>query len=115
MFFVAGSCFDPALEHIPLFGGERRLVRLGRGHDLVGIGTQNTLPRFGFGQIARNNGARAVVFGRGAFERVQTQACLAVFGVEPVTGVALVGENGADIPVELDLRDGRGAGGTEDA
>ena len=93
--------FDPALEQV-FFGVGELQVRIGRRHHLVGVGRDDALPGQGIGELAGDDGRFAVVaFRKGAFRNVESQLGLAGLGVEAVAGEAAVGEQRADVAVEI--------------
>src|SRR5436309_937777 len=79
-------------------------MRRRRGHHVVGVIAVDPRPDLAFRQIAGREGGAVFAVGEGAdvaVRHVQTKLGLALLGVEPVAGEALIGEDGADVAVEL--------------
>ncbi len=95
---ILGPLLDPPLEDLFLTLAER-LVRIGWRHALFRIGGQHTFDHRAFGRVARRN--RTAV--DGFIAQIKPQIGLAVSGIRPMTGEAVVGKDGAHITVELDL------------
>ena len=108
---IDGALLDPAFEEGALREGERRFVRVGRRHHLVGIGAEDALPRLGVREIAGRDGAHAAAVGGGGVGLVEAELGLAMRGVGAVTRETVVGENGTDVGVEGD--GGLGGGGAQ--
>ena len=105
---------DPAREDVLLGRGERP-VQLRRRHDLVGVRGVETRDDGAALQIARHDGRIAALqlLGR-AREFIQTQAGLAALvGVGSVATETTIGEDGADVTVEVD-EVGRGGDGAKE-
>ena len=108
MVLVNGALLDPAADEVALGGLERGLVRIGRRHDLVGIGADDAEPRFGVGDVAGHESAEAVAINGGGVELVEAELGFAVGGITAVAGEAVVREDGADVLV---VGDGLGGAG----
>ena len=100
----SGSLTHPLLEEVDLGGGER-LSMLGRRHDFVGILRQDALDQ---GAALGLSGDQGVLprfeLQEGVFLTVQAQTCLALALIWSMAGEAMLGENGADLSVEVDGR-----------
>lgn len=101
---VFGSLFDPAFED-GAFGIGERTVEFGWWHDLIGIMAVHASDHCAFADVAGDDGAVAAFeFCGCAFEGIEAEAGFAAFvGVGSVAGEAAVGENGADVAVEVDF------------
>ena len=81
--------------------GRERLVRLGRRHDLFLVVRLDTLDQRALVGLARDDRRRAVLaLRRRVLEAVQPQLGLARPRIQPVAGVAIVGEDRLDVLVE---------------
>ena len=103
MGFVPRPACNPPAQRFLLRRGED-LVRLRRRHHFVVVGARDSQP--GFRSLRRPRGDRPpVVALRGcAFEGVETQFSLSVGRIEPVTMIAILREDRANVAVETDLR-----------
>ena len=113
MLAVDGAFGDPAAKEVDL---RRRdlLMRLGRRHDLFRVLAEDALDELARLGVARLHGLDAVIDRGGAFGGVEAEVGLALLGVEAVASEAVVGEDGPDVPVEVQFRvGGREAGGDE--
>jgi hypothetical protein len=96
------ALFDPLLDLL-LLGRRQGLVRLRRGHDLVLVVGDDAQPDLALRQIAghdRDGAAFALLVQ--PVGRIQAHFGLALPGIDPVTGEAIVRQNGPDVAVELD-------------
>jgi hypothetical protein len=113
VFLVLGALLDPAADEGAL-GVVEGLVGIRRRHDVVGICGGDATPEFaGIGVTGFESDATVLVGGEGAFGGIETETGLAMLGVKAVAGEALVGEEGADVAVELDWG-GMDEGGSQD-
>src|SRR6185295_6566796 len=91
---------DPALDERDLARREL-LARLARRHDVVDFLRRDALPELALRQVARNEGRLARLRGSvGAVAEIQAQVALADAGAVALD--AVLGEDRADVPVELD-------------
>ena len=103
MILVRGTLEDPTLE-----GGDllwcQLLVELGRGHELLRIGMDDAFEQFTAVGLGGEDGDLA---GFGRFKcrvlSIQAQAALAFLVIGAVTLKAGVGQDGADVPVEIEF------------
>ncbi len=105
-FAVGGALRDPLLQELLLLR-RQFLVRLRGRHDLVGIGVVDAGDHFALVRLAGDDGIGQFAALGGALEGVEPQAGLALLFVRSVTGETVVGEDGADVAVEVDLGRGR--------
>ena len=97
---VGGPGRDPAREQV-LLGLRKLLVEVGRGHDRVGIGSDDSRDQGAGGGVARDDGPLPALEGRkGRGAVVEPQASLLLPG--PVAGEAVLGEERPDVTVEAD-------------
>jgi hypothetical protein len=94
---------DPALEYLNLRGLER-LVRLLRRHALISVVGRDATDQFALVRLAWDDGRHAVPIGFRIFLDVEAQLGLTVLLVRAVTGEALVGQDRADVAIEIDGR-----------
>ena len=113
VFLVFGAFVDPAFEGFDLRGGEF-FVGFGWGHDFVLVGGEGAVDDGAGLGVAGFDGESAVDGGVGAFGSVEAEVGLAFFGVEAVAGEAVVGEDGADVAVEVEGACGVGGAGEQE-
>ena len=100
---IRSPLLDPFADGGLLLGGQR-LVRLRGRHHVILVVADDPLPGLALRQITRLDRHVAVlVWLERAFDDVEPELGLALFGVDPVTGEALVGKNWPDVAVELEL------------
>ncbi len=110
---VVGSAgVDPALKPLDLRGREPAEFGRGRRHDFVVVRALEPQQQFAFRAAAGDDDRNSVPHPRGSLAGVETQLRLAAGLVGTVAREALVGEDGADVAVEVDRR--RGAGGRDE-
>ena len=109
MFGPLGAFGDPAAEEVLLRLGEFA-IRIGGGHDLLGIVAQDAEDEFARVGFAGDDGGEfGFSAGEGGVALVEAEAGFAVRGVGAVAVVAVLREDGLDVAIEAD---GRGRGGT---
>ena len=105
-----GSLENPPLHDL-LLGGSQILVGLGRGHDLVGIGGDQTLPEGALAEVPGLHGRSALGSGgEEALLRIEPQAGLAGAGIRAVAVEAGVGQDGPDVAIEAHRFGGASSG-----
>ena len=104
VFLPRRAAIDPALEQSPSAPRSVACANSGGGIRIVASGVAHALIDQALGGLARNDG-RAVGAGlEGGFPQVQAQAGHAGCAVGPVALKAVVGKDGADLPLEIDRR-----------
>jgi len=104
---VFGAFLDPAFDERDLFLG-KHLVELRRWHMVVGVGRQQALHhRAPLGLAGHDGGVAGLAAPSRGFEGIQAQFALVLALVGAVAGEAGVGEDRADVAVELDALSGR--------
>ena len=93
---------DPAFEQFLLRGGERA-IRLGRRHQLVGVGGKDVLHQLALLRFARHERLRL----QRLRAHIQPQVGLALIRVLAVAVKAVLGQDRPDVAVELDFGRGR--------
>jgi len=109
-----GPLEDPALHDLLLGRGEV-FMGLGRGHDLVGVGADESLPEGALAEVTGHDGRPAL--GGGGEEpllRVEPEAGLAGARIRAMAVEAGVGQDGPEVAVETH-RLGRVGGGAKEA
>ena len=96
-----GALLDPCLDLGDLLRLEL-FVRLRRRHDFIFVGRNQALEEAALVRLAFDHGGRFAVLGReeSGF-RVQPQPCLARSRIGAVAVKAGIGEDGADVLIEL--------------
>ena len=112
MRFVFRALFDPFANQCDFRGADFQMT-FRRRHLLVGIGTRDAANDFALLRFAGNDGARTGFFianGNGIFQNVEAQIRFATFRVRPVTLETTVGEERANLKIEVNrlLRFSRG-------
>jgi hypothetical protein len=79
-------------------------VGLDRRHALFGIITQDAMNERTGLDVACNNGGNTIAFGERIVFEVESQAALALLAIRTVTLKAMVGQDRADVAVEVDQR-----------
>ena len=98
---VGSALRDPLLQRL-LLGRREGFLGLGRGHDGFWIGGENPcdqLAGFGFAGV---NGAVAVEVGFGLGFEVEAEFGFARILIGAVAAEAVFGEDGADVPIEVE-------------
>src|SRR5262245_53333134 len=99
---------DPPPQQVDLRGGQG-LAEPARAHAPALPRGGDSAVELAGGRAAGHRGAAArVQFGQGAVLAVEAETGLAPRLVRPVAGVAVVREDGPDVPVEIDLSGGSG-------
>ena len=89
-----------------------QLMRMiGWRHHLVFIIVEDSVDQFALLEVARNNGAEAVVVRIGTFRDVQTKISFAGALIDAMAIETGIGENGADITIEAEFAENRPAEG----
>ena len=112
-----GALLDPASDQL-LFAVVERTPRVGRWHVVVRIIGGDAPVNFALARLASNEWAHAVLVAERARRGVEPQTGLALVGVWPVTLVTVVGEDRADVPAKIDrvvVSPGRGVNGRKQA
>ena len=110
MLFVFTAFLDPLLQQLDLFGCELAM-RIGGRHAFIGILGGDTIDELALGEVARHDGACAVLPFRLRIRlTVQSQLGLTCRAIRPVTFVTIIRENGPDIAIKAEgcRRDGGG-------
>ena len=84
---------------------------IGWRHHLVFIIVEDSVDQFALLEVARNNGAEAVVVRIGTFRDVQTKISFAGALIDAMAIETGIGENGADITIEAEFAENRPAEG----
>jgi hypothetical protein len=85
-------------------------VGIGRGHEVIGIGSEDAFDDGAGVGVAGGDG-----FGfDGVGADVEAEVAFAVILIGTVAGVTVFGEDGSDVPVERDLSGVRGGGSEEE-
>lgn len=110
--FVVGCAFlDPAVEEVLLGVVEAEFGFEGR-HDLVSIVGADEVVEVALLEVAGGDAGVAAEVGDGVFAGIETEVGFLIFGVGTVAFEAAVGDDGADVAVEVDggfgLEEGRG-------
>lgn len=98
---VRGSGNNPAAECFNLLRSQF-FVGIRRGHHLVGVFGQDPLNDGTLVGRSRFDGLNPVFHRVSSLGGVEAEICLPLFGVEPVTGKAVVREDRPDVAVEID-------------
>ena len=116
---ILGAFLDPLFDEGDLGFGEH-LVELRRRHVVIRVVGAQALHHFAlFRMPGRDGGIAGLAALARGFERIKSQLALDLILVRAVAGVAGVGEDRPDVPVELDALRGerrgqeKGAGGGE--
>jgi hypothetical protein len=104
---VLRPLLDPPPEELHLPRGELQAGLFRRHHVFVVVGGQSAV-RFALVGLARDDGEDALAVGRRALVRVEPELCLTGGRVGAVALEAGVGEDGADVAVEVDAVGQRG-------
>ena len=97
------SIFNPLFDQRDLLIVQL-LVEILRRHPLVDVVRSDAAEQLAFIQLARNNRVPAAVqFSEGTFLIIQPQTRLARPFIRPVAGEAIVREDRANVPVEVDF------------
>jgi hypothetical protein len=108
-----GALLDPALQEVDLLRGQR-FPGSGGGHADGGLLGGHPGPQFALVQLEGDDRPGAALrFAEGRFAVIQPEVGLAGAGVGPVAGGAVVGQDRADVPVEVDGCAGRRRGGVQ--
>ena len=96
------SLFDPGADqrHLIFFQLE---LRLWRRHSLPGLLCGDPLVELALARLAPDDGSGSIVVGVESVLQIETQVRLALFLIRSVAGIAVVGENRANVTVEVDL------------
>ena len=98
-----GALIDPAPEELFLMIREA-LSRVARRHSGQAVRRVHPADEAAPLRVSRKDGKAAAQIGQSAVPRVQAQGTHALVLVRPVTGEALVRQDGPNVPVELDRR-----------
>ena len=100
--FVNGPLLDPLLEDFNFLRLEG-FVRFHRGHGIFLV--EDADDEFALLGLTRYDGSFAcfLELGIGAFRGVETESGFSMIGIWAVAEEALVGENGTDVTVEIEL------------
>ena len=96
------SLGDPALEKIDLARVKALALPLWR-HALILVLFHNTRDQFALADLAGDNGGVATQIHGRSPERIESEICLEFLFVGTVAGETFIGQDGPDIPVEIDL------------
>ena len=108
---VGGAGGDPGRDRVALLGRDH-LVRVGWGHDDVGIGRAEPLEEQTCLWVTWHDRRAAVARRGGPLEGVEPQIGLTVGRIGPVAGKAGIGEDREHVAVEADGRGSRRFSGT---
>ena len=104
MFLVCGAFVDPLLEEIYFFGGEG-FVHFDGGHALVDVFVGDALDEeAGVGVAGDDGGMTFWIEFRCLGETVEAEVGFTGGDVGAVTAEAVVGNDGADLAIEIDAR-----------
>jgi len=101
---------DPATQHFFLRIGEGFAVRVGRRHQFVLVGRDDTLPDLARLKIGRDDGTNPVAFGLGGGFLVETEIGFAMTRVGTVAVEAPIREDGENLAAEVHRRTLRRSG-----
>jgi hypothetical protein len=101
VFSIGRSGRDPTLQQLLLFIGQR-LAKFRRRHDGSGVVMSDALHHLAGVGIAGHDGI-APTRRQGSVTGIQTQVGLARVGIEAMACVAVIGQDWANLPIEVDL------------
>lgn len=112
MHFPLGAFIDPAAHQLDLFLVERSIEKW-RRHPLGLVGCANPLVKFATRRLSWRQNLVAASIGEHALFGVEPQISHALFFIGTMAGKTVVGENGADLAIEIDRFCGRFSGRCE--
>ena len=101
--FILGALFDPLIDESDLLG-RKTLAALRRRHLLILIRRVNAQVDFAIVELPGHDAFHSLLFGEGAFAGIQSAAGLARLRIEAVALEAILGEDRADLGIEIDAR-----------
>ena len=113
MRLVFGALGDPVAQQFFILVGQW-LAGFRRRHQVVLVAGGDAGEQLAPGRFAGNHRRVAVEIGHYSFACVEPETGLAMIGIRPVAGEAVVGEDRADIAVKLNLTGFRQPGGEDD-
>ena len=95
------ALFNPGADQLHLIFFQLEL-ELWRRHSLPGLLCGDPLVELALARFASDDRSGSIVFGVESVPQVEPQAGLAFFLIRSVAGIAVVGENRANVTVEVD-------------